>query len=84
MNETRETHPACPAPAGAMQPRVGVVFLNEDRAKKRVTKRHPDGRSLSMMFFQGKIVEKHMTCKMVWDLEAIKKEQDEGADGIGF
>ena len=41
-------------------------------------------RSLSTMVVNGRVVEKHMMCKMLWDLEAIKKEQDDGADGAGF
>ena len=67
--------------ARATQPRVGVVFLDENRAKKCFAKRHPnDSRSLSMMVVDGEIVEKRVTCKMLWDLEAIKKDNIDNKD----
>ena len=74
MEETIETHPVC---------RVDLV-LGENGDKQCVTKKYPDGRSLTMSLVNGEIVEKHMTYKVLWDLEAIKKERDDGADGVSF
>ena len=37
-----------------------------------------------MSLVNGVIVDKHMTYKVSWDLEAMKKEQEKGADGVSF
>ena len=45
---------------------AGAVVLDKNENKKCMTKRHPDGRSLSMLVVSGVILEKHMTCKVLW------------------
>ena len=37
-----------------------------------------------MSLVNGAIVDKHMTYKVSWDLEVMKKEQEKGADGVSF
>jgi hypothetical protein len=80
--EKNLSYPACMVPSGTMHPPVRVVVLDDNR--KSVIKRYPDGRSLTMLVVDDKIIEKHLTYKMKWDLEVMKQEQDKGADGVSF
>ena len=52
--------------------------------KKLITKKYWDECSLTMSLVNGEIVEKHMTYNKPWDLDAMKKEQEKGADGVSF
>ena len=68
--------------AGTTPPLVGTVVV--EGANKWVTKKYADGRSLTMSLVDGEIVDKHLTYKVTWDLEALKAEQEKGADGVSF
>jgi hypothetical protein len=70
-----------------MEPPVAMVALNDNPNnpnKKFVTKRYPDGRTLSIVVVDDDIVEKHMTYKIKWNLDAMEKEQEKGATGVSF
>ena len=85
MEEKYRTYPGTLSPSGRMDPLVGVVVLDEAANKKCVTKRNADGQTLSMLLVDNVILEKHMTYKIQWDLEEMKKEHDEkGADEVSF
>ena len=64
-NKKYKTYPAIQSLSGWTVPPIGVVVINETSNNKRVTKRYPDGRSLTMLVVNDVILEKHMTYPVV-------------------
>ena len=84
MNEKYRNHTASLSPSEVLRPLVDVVDLDENEDRKCVTKRYPDGRSLSMLVIDDEIIEKHMTYKMLWDLGEMRKVQEKGEGEVSF
>jgi hypothetical protein len=80
--DKKHAHPACLPPAGTMPHPAGVIIVDKNETNESLTKRHHNGWSLTMLAVNGVIAEKDMTYKMLWDLEAMKKEERNGADGV--
>jgi hypothetical protein len=51
--------------------------------KKSVTKRYPDGWTLSLLVVDNKLVEKSLTFRWDWDYDLIEKEKEKGK-GVSF
>jgi hypothetical protein len=65
-------------------PSVSVVVLETfPKVKKSVTKRYPDGRTLSLLLVDEKMTEKSMTFGWTWDYVELRRQKEEGA-GINF
>jgi len=77
------SNPASLSPSGRNRP-VMVDVVDLDKNRKRVTKKYPDGRSLSMLVVNNEIVEKHMTYKMQWDLVEMRKVYEKGEGAVSF
>jgi hypothetical protein len=65
-------------------PPPGVTIVDENETEKCVTKRYPDGRTLTMVVVDGVVVEKHMSYKILWDLDAMRKEEAKGVNSVSF
>ena len=83
-NEKYKTYPAIQSLSRRTVAHIGMAVIGKTSNKKRVTKRYLDGQSLTMLVVSGVILEKHMTYKIQWDLEEMKKEQEKGADDVRF
>jgi hypothetical protein len=65
-------------------PRVSVILLSRNpTVKKTITKRYPDGRVLSLLVEDEKLLEKSMTYKVNWDYDELEKEKHKG-NSISF
>jgi hypothetical protein len=72
-------YPCIRVPAGTKTPSVDVVVLEDSpQVKKVVTKRYPDGRTLSLFLVDEKIVEKSLTYRSDFNLVAMKAEREKG------
>jgi hypothetical protein len=65
-------------------PPEDVTIVDENETDKWVTKRHPGGRTLTMVVVEGVVVEKHVSYKMPWDPDAMRKDEAEGVDSVSF
>jgi hypothetical protein len=65
-------------------PHISMVVLETNPSvKKSVTKRYPDGRTLSLLVVDDKVVEKSLTFRWEWDYDLIEKEKELGK-GVTF
>jgi hypothetical protein len=60
---------------------LSVVILSKFPVKKAITKRYPNGRMLTLVVHDDKLVEKMMTFRWDWDYEMVREEKEEGATG---
>jgi hypothetical protein len=56
-----------------------MVILSKNPVKKAITKRYPDGRTLTLVVEDDKLVEKMMTFRWDWDYEKVREEKEKGA-----
>jgi predicted GIY-YIG superfamily endonuclease len=53
-----------------------VVLERKPQDKKAVTKRYPDGRTLSLLIVKEKLAKKSMAYRWDWDLDLLEKENE--------
>jgi hypothetical protein len=58
---------------------ISVVILSKSPVKKAITKRYPDGRTLTLVVNDDKLVEKMMTFRWGWDYKTVREEKEKGA-----
>jgi hypothetical protein len=67
-------------PSRDLPPAISVVVLsNSPTVKKTITKRCPDGRVLTLLVEDDKLLEKSMTFNVDWDYDVLEKELDKGS-----
>jgi hypothetical protein len=54
------------------------VIISENPVKKVITKRYEDGRTLTLVVNDDKLVEKMMTFRWDWDYEKVREEIGKG------
>jgi hypothetical protein len=59
-------------------PPISIVILSKDPVKNAITKRYPDGRTLTLVVDNNKLVEKMMTYRWEWDYEKVREEKYKG------
>jgi hypothetical protein len=81
MDANNKRYPAVHMPPGWTPPPVSMVVLETSpKVKKYITKRYPDGRTLSLLLVDEVIVEKSLAFSWNWDYAEIEKEKDKGGD----
>jgi hypothetical protein len=62
---------------GTPAPPISIVVLKTKRnVKKLVTKRYPDGLTLSLLVLNDKLVEKSLTFCWDWECKLIREEKE--------
>jgi hypothetical protein len=60
-------------------PGVSIVILKTNpNERKSITKRYPDGRTLTLLVIDDRLVEKSLTFHWEWDYELIREEKERG------
>jgi hypothetical protein len=60
-------------------PRVSIVILKTNpNERKSITKRYPDGRTLTLLVIDDRLVEKSLAFCWDWDYELIREEKERG------
>jgi hypothetical protein len=59
-------------------PPISIVILSKEPVKKAITKRYPDGRTLTLVVDDDKLVEKMMTYRWGWDFDLVRDEKEKG------
>jgi hypothetical protein len=57
-----------------------VILETHPVVTKSITKKYPDGRTLSLLVVDDQLVEKSLTFPCEWNFEEIKKERAKGAE----
>jgi hypothetical protein len=57
-------------------PPLSIVILSKFPVKKAITKRYPDGHTLTLVVHDDKLVEKMMTFRWDWDYETVREEKE--------
>jgi hypothetical protein len=63
---------------GWFPPPFTVEVLRKDPVKKAITKRYPDGRTLTLVVDDDQLVEKMMTYRWEWDYDKVREEKNKG------
>jgi hypothetical protein len=82
MNSKEKRYPAVKPPPGWTPPPVlsMVVLATSPHVKKCITKRYPDGRTLSLTVVDDVLIEKSVAFSWTWNYAEIEKQNEEGAD----
>jgi hypothetical protein len=56
-------------------PPLSVVILSKFPVKEVITKRYPNGRTLTLVVHDDKLLEKMMTSHCDWDYEKVREEK---------
>jgi hypothetical protein len=60
-------------------PPIRVVVLSKYPAKKAITERYKDGHTLTLVFYDDKLIEKMIACfRWDWDYEKVREEKEKG------
>jgi hypothetical protein len=61
-------------------PPFTIEILRKDPVKKAITKRYPDGRTLTLVVDDDQLVEKMMTYRWEWDYDKVREEKKQGRE----
>jgi hypothetical protein len=59
-----------------LRPKTG--WPTDPNVKQSLTKRYPDGRTLTLLVVDDKLVEKSLTFRWDWDYDLIEKDKEKG------
>jgi hypothetical protein len=65
-------------PANTLLPINVVVLSSTPTVKITITKRYPDGRVLSLLVEENKLLEKMMRFNIDWDYDMLEEEKEKG------
>jgi hypothetical protein len=81
--KSNERRILCGAARFGWLPPFTVEVLCKDPVKKAITKRYPDGRTLTLVVDDDQLVEKMMTYHWEWDYDKVREEKDKG-ESVSF